>query len=148
MYWRPECGVPIAPIVRQETAEHEVGTSLKGNVVVLLGRHGEIFEQPDYHKAVWLSVMRVSCPGSGSWHLESPTEARSLTRAADAWTYCTQFRHRYRHWCNATVGAVRPAERLVSEPGHAMLKNVMLNQFGSPDSSGRPVAPRAFVIIG
>jgi hypothetical protein len=29
---------------------------------------------------------------------------------------------------------VRPAERLVPEPGHAMLKTVMLNQFGSPDS--------------
>src|ERR1700726_4444592 len=34
----PGRGVPIAPIVRRETAEHEVGTRLKRNVVALLGR--------------------------------------------------------------------------------------------------------------
>ena len=34
----PRRGVPIAPIVRRETAEHKVGTRLKRNVVVLLGR--------------------------------------------------------------------------------------------------------------
>src|SRR5246127_2239878 len=36
-------GVPIAPIVRRETAEQEVGTRLKRNVVALLGRQREIF---------------------------------------------------------------------------------------------------------
>src|SRR5947199_7016496 len=33
----PGRGVPIAPMVRRETAEHEVGTRLKCNVVALLG---------------------------------------------------------------------------------------------------------------
>src|ERR1700719_2735018 len=40
----PRRGVPIATIVRRETAEHEVGTRQKRNVVALLGRQGEIFE--------------------------------------------------------------------------------------------------------
>src|SRR5437660_4055687 len=40
----PGRGVPIAPIVRRETAEHEVGTRLKCNVVALLGRQREIFK--------------------------------------------------------------------------------------------------------
>ena len=34
----PRRSVPIAPIVRREPAEHKAGTSLKRNVVVLLGR--------------------------------------------------------------------------------------------------------------
>src|SRR5215510_5147142 len=40
----PGRGVPIAPIVGRETAEHEVGTCLKRNVVVLRGRQREIFK--------------------------------------------------------------------------------------------------------
>src|ERR1700687_4480812 len=40
----PGRGVPIAPIVRRETAEHEVGTRLKRNVVALLGRRRKIFK--------------------------------------------------------------------------------------------------------
>src|SRR5215472_13859007 len=40
----PGCCVPIAPMVRRETAEHEVGTRLKRNVVALLGRQREIFK--------------------------------------------------------------------------------------------------------
>jgi hypothetical protein len=40
----PRRGVPIAPIVRRETAEREVGTRLKRNVVALLGRQREIFK--------------------------------------------------------------------------------------------------------
>ena len=40
----PGRGVPIAPIVRKETAEHEVGTRLKRNVVALLGRQRQIFK--------------------------------------------------------------------------------------------------------
>jgi hypothetical protein len=40
----PGRGVPIAPIVRRETAEREVGTRLKRNVVALLGRQREIFK--------------------------------------------------------------------------------------------------------
>jgi hypothetical protein len=40
----PGRGVPIAPIVRGKTAEHEVGTRLKRNFVALLGRQREIFE--------------------------------------------------------------------------------------------------------
>src|SRR5689334_24201712 len=40
----PGRGVPIAPIVRGKTAEHEVGTRLKRNVVALLGRQREIFK--------------------------------------------------------------------------------------------------------
>src|SRR5271165_2982059 len=40
----PGRGVPIAPIVRREIAEHEVGTRLKCNVVALLGRQREIFK--------------------------------------------------------------------------------------------------------
>src|SRR6516164_2981354 len=37
-------GVPIAEIVRRETAEHEIGTRLKRNVVVLLGQKRAIFK--------------------------------------------------------------------------------------------------------
>ena len=37
----PGRGVPIAPMVRRETAEHEVGARLKRNVVALLGRQRE-----------------------------------------------------------------------------------------------------------
>jgi hypothetical protein len=40
----PGRGVPIARIVRRKTAEHEVGTRLKRNVVALLGRQREIFK--------------------------------------------------------------------------------------------------------
>src|SRR5690349_4527747 len=40
----PGRDVPIAPIVRRETAEHEVGTRLKRNVVAVLGRQREIFK--------------------------------------------------------------------------------------------------------
>ena len=40
----PGRGVPIAPMVRGETAEHEVGTRLKRNVVALLGRQREILK--------------------------------------------------------------------------------------------------------
>ena len=40
----PGRGVPIAPIVRRETAEHEVGPRLKRNVMALLGRQREIFK--------------------------------------------------------------------------------------------------------
>src|ERR1700760_234218 len=40
----PGRGVPIAPIIGRETAEHEVGTSLKRNVVAFLGRKREILK--------------------------------------------------------------------------------------------------------
>src|ERR1700730_13075603 len=40
----PGRGVPIAPIVRRETAEHEVGARLERNVVALFGRQREIFK--------------------------------------------------------------------------------------------------------
>src|SRR5205807_1962035 len=40
----PGRGVPIAPMVRGETAEHEIGPCLKSNVMALLGRQREIFE--------------------------------------------------------------------------------------------------------
>src|SRR5262249_17211908 len=38
------CGVPIAEVVRRETAEHEIGTRLKRNLVVVLGRKRTIFK--------------------------------------------------------------------------------------------------------
>ena len=40
----PGRGVPIAPIVSRETAEHQVGTGLQCNIVALLGRQREIFK--------------------------------------------------------------------------------------------------------
>src|SRR6516225_6329961 len=40
----PGCRVPIAPIVRRERSEHEVGTRLKCNVVALPGRQRKIFK--------------------------------------------------------------------------------------------------------
>src|SRR5262249_29696810 len=40
----PGRGVPIAPIVRRETAEHKVGTRLKRNVVALFCPQREIFK--------------------------------------------------------------------------------------------------------
>ena len=40
----PGCGMPIAPIVRRETAELEVDTRLKRNVVAFLDRQREIFK--------------------------------------------------------------------------------------------------------
>ena len=36
--------MPIAPIVRRETAEHEVGTRLKRDIVDLFGRRRQIFK--------------------------------------------------------------------------------------------------------
>ena len=38
----PGRGVPIAEIDRRKTAEHEIGTRLKRNVMALLGRQREI----------------------------------------------------------------------------------------------------------
>jgi hypothetical protein len=40
----PGRGMPIAPVVRRETAEHEVGTRLKRNVVAHLGWQREILK--------------------------------------------------------------------------------------------------------
>src|SRR6202795_1896548 len=40
----PRRGVPIAEIVRRETAEHEIGTRLKREIMALLGRQREIFK--------------------------------------------------------------------------------------------------------
>src|SRR5580692_370288 len=40
----PGRGVPIAEIVRRETAEHEIGARLKRNIMALLCRQGEIFK--------------------------------------------------------------------------------------------------------
>src|SRR5437763_11385889 len=40
----PGRGVPIAGIVRRETAEDEIGTRLKRNVMALVGRQREIFK--------------------------------------------------------------------------------------------------------
>ena len=41
----PGRGVPIAPIIRREAAEHEVGTRLKCDVVASLGRQREISKE-------------------------------------------------------------------------------------------------------
>src|SRR6516165_8774493 len=40
----PGRGVPVAPMVRRETAEHEVSARLECNVLALLGRQREIFK--------------------------------------------------------------------------------------------------------
>src|SRR6266571_2928315 len=40
----PGRGVPIAEIVRRETAEHEIGTRPKRKIMALLGRQREIFK--------------------------------------------------------------------------------------------------------
>src|SRR5713101_8478702 len=40
----PGRGVPIAEIVRRETAEHEIGARLKRKIMALLGRQREIFK--------------------------------------------------------------------------------------------------------
>ncbi len=40
----PGRGVPIAEIVRRETAEGEIGTRLKRKIMALLGRQREIFK--------------------------------------------------------------------------------------------------------
>jgi hypothetical protein len=40
----PRRGVPIAEIVRRETAEHEIGTRLKRKIMALLGRQREILK--------------------------------------------------------------------------------------------------------
>jgi hypothetical protein len=59
----PGRGVPIAPIVRRETAEHEVGTRLKHNVVVFLGRQREIFKMDLAVVArIYRTIMRVLLP--------------------------------------------------------------------------------------
>jgi hypothetical protein len=36
--------VPIAPVIRRETAKYEVGARLKRNVVALLGRQRKVFK--------------------------------------------------------------------------------------------------------
>src|SRR5262249_5303170 len=40
----PGCGVPIAPIIRGERAEHKVGPRLKRDIAALLGRQREILK--------------------------------------------------------------------------------------------------------
>ena len=62
----PRRSVPIAPIVRRETAEHETGTGLKRNVVVLLGRQREIFKlgllqpaRPPVPADVWADLPKL-----------------------------------------------------------------------------------------
>jgi len=57
----PGRGVPIAPIVRRETAEHEVGTRLKRNVVALLGRQRKIFKMGLAVVAPYISVRSCAC---------------------------------------------------------------------------------------
>jgi hypothetical protein len=44
MYWRRGGGVPIAEMVRWETAERQAGTRLKCNVVAFLRRQREVFK--------------------------------------------------------------------------------------------------------
>ena len=64
----PGRGVPIAPIVRRETAEHEVGTRLKRNVVALLGRQREIFKMglAVVARIYIRTIMRVLLPAERS----------------------------------------------------------------------------------
>src|SRR4029077_12089049 len=40
----PGRGMPIAEIIRRETAEHEIGARLKRKIMALLGRQREIFK--------------------------------------------------------------------------------------------------------
>jgi hypothetical protein len=67
----PGRGVPVAPIVRRETTEYEVGTRLKRDVVALLDRQREIFEMglavvarkyPYDHARVPFNRERIVCP--------------------------------------------------------------------------------------
>ena len=63
----PGRGVPIAPMVRRETAEHEVGTRLKRNVVALLGRQREVFKMGLAVVALYIrTIMHVLLPTEGS----------------------------------------------------------------------------------
>jgi hypothetical protein len=67
----PGRSVPIAPIVRWETAEHEVGTRLKRNVVALLGRQRELLE-------MGLAVMARIYPND---HASAPFFREIIVRA-------------------------------------------------------------------
>ena len=58
----PGRGVPIAPIVCREIAEHKVGTRLKRNVVALLGRPEEDLQNGSGRRGPYISVR--SCASS------------------------------------------------------------------------------------
>src|SRR5580704_9228966 len=93
----PGRGVPIAPIVRRETAEHEVGTRLKRNVVALLGRQREIFKMGLAVVAVYIrTIMRVLLPTERS----SCTQRRTPRhrRRRNLWHPCSARFHRTSRW--------------------------------------------------
>src|SRR5271163_3738808 len=97
----PGCGVPIAPMVRRETAEHEVGTCLKRNVVALLGRQREIFKmglavvariypydhaRAPSHREIIVHPGRTPrhCPPRNLWHPCSARFHRNVCRKHEA----------------------------------------------------------------
>jgi hypothetical protein len=67
----PGRGVPIAEIVRRETAEHEIGTRLKRNVMALLGWQREIFK-------IGLAVMARIYPYD---HAHAPSHREIIVHA-------------------------------------------------------------------
>src|SRR5207302_6584442 len=93
----PGRGVPIAPIVRRETAEHEVGTRLKRNVVALLGRLREIFK-------MGLAVVARIYPYD---HARAPSHREIIVHAkaysassptTNLWHPCSARFHRTSRW--------------------------------------------------
>src|SRR3984893_16843235 len=99
----PGRGVPIAPMVRRETAEHEVGTRWKRNVVALLGRQREIFKMGP--AVVARTIMRVLLPTERS----SCTQRRTPRhrRRRNLWHPCSARFHR--NVCRKHEADRRPA---------------------------------------
>src|SRR6202051_1136071 len=67
----PGRGVPIAEIVRRETAEHEIGTRLKRNVMALLGRQRKVFK-------MGLAVVACIYPND---HAHAPSRRKIIVHA-------------------------------------------------------------------
>ena len=89
----PGCRVPIAPKVRRETGEYEVGTRLKRDVVALLGWQREIFKMGlavvariyPYDLRVLLPTERSSC---------TQKHASRHRRRRNLWHSCSARFHR------------------------------------------------------
>jgi hypothetical protein len=62
----PGCGVPIADVVRRETAEHEIGTGLERNVLALIGqrRDSSKWVRPSWPVYIH-TIMRLFLPTEG-----------------------------------------------------------------------------------
>src|SRR3984893_13300558 len=84
----PGRGVPIAEIVRRETAEHEIGARLKRNVMALLCRQGEIFKMGLAVLARIYPYDHARAPSSHERRLVTLGQALGVAERRDALLVC------------------------------------------------------------